>query len=74
MVPDFESTFFCLQLSFACKYHAKKGSVQESDGKRDFSGVAFPGKTATVAVVAVLISTANRQFCPFRAIVVVGRC
>jgi hypothetical protein len=29
------------------------GSVQESDGTRDFSGVGFPAKTGTVVVVAV---------------------
>jgi hypothetical protein len=29
------------------------GSVQESDGTRDFSGVGFPPKTGTVVVVAV---------------------
>jgi hypothetical protein len=29
------------------------GSVQESDGTRDFSGVGFSAKTGTVAVVAV---------------------
>ena len=29
------------------------GSVQESDGPRDFSGVGFPAKTGTVVVVAV---------------------
>ena len=29
------------------------GSVQESDRPRDFSGVGFPAKTGTVAVVAV---------------------
>jgi hypothetical protein len=29
------------------------GSVQESDGTRDFSGVGFPAKIGTVVVVAV---------------------
>lgn len=31
----------------------KIGSVQESDRARDFSGVGFPAKAGTVAVVAV---------------------
>ena len=31
----------------------KRGSVQESDRTRDFSGVGFPAKTGTVAVVTV---------------------
>jgi len=53
-----------LGISFGQARRRINGSVQESDGKRDFSGVAFPAKTATVAVVAVG-NVETRVWCGF---------